>query len=403
MTNYIILALCLIVFLAYIFDITSKYTRIPGIILLILLGLVIQILTDITGLKIPNLKPFLPVIGTIGLILIVLEASLDLKLERKKSRLILNSVISAATLFLVFTAIMTFIIRKFMHYSLHDSLLNTIPFGVISSAIAISAAINLPADKREFIVYESSISDIIGILVFDFVLINNGDVIKGIFTNFILGGILTLIIAIIITAALAYLLYKSKYHVNYVIILTAVICVYVMAKLVHLPALFLILIFGLVMANNRLVENPILMIRANVDFQKFRTDLESFKKIVGELTFLVRSFFFIMFGYYANIKGLLNIENIITGLAITSFIFILRWIFLEKILRIKSMPLLFFAPRGLVTILLFLSIPEVSKIPFVNEEVITIVIMMTIIVLMIGNITYRSDEDLSQQEVKVDN
>jgi len=387
MTNYIILVLCLIIFLAYIFDLTSKYTRIPGIILLIVLGILLQFITGTTGLKIPNLKPFLPVLGTIGLILIVLEASLDLKLEKKKAKLILKSVVSAVSLFVFFVAGMSFIMIKFMNINIRDSLLNSLPFGVISSAVAISAALNLPADKREFVVYESSISDIIGILTFDFILLNQGSVIKGFFKSFVLGGVLIFIIALAVTVALAYLLYKSKYHVNYIIILTAVVCMYALAKLLHLPALLFILIFGLVMANNRFVENSPLS--NYVDFEKFRSDLASFKKIVGELTFLVRSFFFIVFGFYVRIDGLLNIGNIITGLALTSFIFLLRWIFLEKVIRIPSMPLLFFAPRGLITILLFMSIPESSIVPFVNEEVVTLVILMTITVLAIGNISYK--------------
>ncbi len=41
MTNYIITALCVIIILAYFFDITSKFSKIPGVILLILLGMAI--------------------------------------------------------------------------------------------------------------------------------------------------------------------------------------------------------------------------------------------------------------------------------------------------------------------------------------------------------------------------
>jgi hypothetical protein len=44
-----------------------------------------------------------------------------------------------------------------------------------------------------------------------------------------------------------------------------------------------------------------------------------------------------------------------------------------------------FAPRGLITILLFISIPSASRLPLINEEVITIVILFTIFIMMIGN------------------
>ncbi len=104
MANYIILFLCLIIILAYFFDVTSKYSKIPSVILLIILGIVTRILVENTGLGIPDIEPILPVIGTLGLILIVLEASLDIKLDKKKIRLITRSVFSAIVLFVFFVA-----------------------------------------------------------------------------------------------------------------------------------------------------------------------------------------------------------------------------------------------------------------------------------------------------------
>ncbi len=65
MTNYIILALCVIIILSYLFDISSRYSRIPGIILLIGLGIALQLISLSTGLSIPNLKTIFPVIGTL--------------------------------------------------------------------------------------------------------------------------------------------------------------------------------------------------------------------------------------------------------------------------------------------------------------------------------------------------
>ena len=46
------------------------------------------------------------------------------------------------------------------------AVLAAIPFAVISSAVAIPAAHGLPAQPREFVIYESSLSDIFGVLVF---------------------------------------------------------------------------------------------------------------------------------------------------------------------------------------------------------------------------------------------
>jgi Kef-type K+ transport system membrane component KefB len=351
-----------------------------------------------TGIEIPDLKPVLPVVGTIGLILIVMEASLDIKLEKNKAGLIIKAVTSAIALFAIFVIIMTFILVKFYKYEVINSLLNSIPLGIISSAVAISSARNLRSDQKEFIIYESSISDIIGILAFDFILINQGAIGRGIIF-FTLNGLLTIIIAGVLTFGLAILLHKINYHVNYVIILTTLVLVYALAKLIHLPALFLVLVFGLALSNNRLVENT--FIKKYFDFEKFRTDVDSFKKILAELTFLVRAFFFIIFGYYTKIGGLFNIHNLVTGIILTAGIFLIRWIFFREVLKFSTPAIILFAPRGLITILLFISIPDISRIKLINEEVITLVILLSLAILMIGSFFTPGRKDKSR-EIEID-
>lgn len=391
MTNYIILALCVLIILSYIFDITSKYSKIPGVIFLIALGIVIQLIGKAANLVIPNLKPVLPIIGTLGLILIIMEASLDLKLQKRKRWLIIKSISSAFVLFAAFTAVFCYVFVQFFGFSVRDSLLNGIPLGIISSSVAIPSAILLNSDDKEFVIYESSFSDIFGIIVFDFILISQASIGSGIL-HFAFSTLITIVIAIFTTSILAILLHKIKYHVNYVIIMTSVITIYMLAKILHLPALLLVLTFGLILSNNQFLENT--FIKRFVDFAKFRNDMDSFKKIISEFTFIVRSFFFIMFGYYTEITGLFNLSNIIAALAITASVFLLRMVFIKQVLRMPVMPLVFFMPRGLITILLFLSVPFASRIPLISEEVITLVILMTIFILMIGNIIYKEELSL---------
>ena len=395
MTNYIILAFCLLILLAYLFDITSRYTKIPGVILLIGLGIAIQVLVNTTGFKMPDMEPLLPVIGTVGLILIVMEASMDLKLGKHKFGLIIKSVSAAIILFAFFVAIMTLILTKLLDYPVIDSLLNAIPFGIISSAVAISSAGNLNQEQKEFVVYESSFSDIIGILVFDFILIYQDSIGQGLM-NFTLKGMLTIIIAIMITSALAMLLHKITYHINYIIILTSVVLIYSLAKMIHLPALLLVMAFGIAMANYKLVENS--LIRRYVDFDKFGNDLGSLKKIMTEFTFVVRSFFFIMFGFYTKIEGLLSVRNILTSVIIIAVIYSLRIIFLRRFLKIPIFPYLFFSPRGLITILLFLSIPAALRIDPINEQVVTLVILISILLMMFGNIFYKTEKIPAEEQ-----
>jgi len=85
MNASIIITVCALLLLAYVFDVTSSKTRIPSVILLLTLGWLVKKATVLLHIPIPNLEGTLPLIGTIGLILIVLDGSLELELKKEKS------------------------------------------------------------------------------------------------------------------------------------------------------------------------------------------------------------------------------------------------------------------------------------------------------------------------------
>ena len=72
MTATIILTLCSLLLIAYLFDLSAAKTRIPSVILLLLLGFAVHRITDFLGLALPDFSPALEVLATIGLVLIVL-------------------------------------------------------------------------------------------------------------------------------------------------------------------------------------------------------------------------------------------------------------------------------------------------------------------------------------------
>jgi len=398
MTYYVLIAFCVIILLAYIFDITAKYTRVPGVILLIATGMFINYLASSFHIGIPDMSGLLPIMGTLGLILIVLEGSLDLAIRRDKSRLIIGSVSSAILLFAVMVGVFTYVAVHFLQYDLRASLLNIIPFAIISSAVAIPSAAGLTPENREFVTYESSISDIIGILAFDFILLSSGSLGTGVL-RFIAELILTFIVSVLFSGGLAILLHKISHHVKYVIIMTVIILVYALAKLVHLPSLLVVLIFGLVMNNNVLFKNA--FSAKWINFDEFNTDLGAFKNIVFELTFIIRCFFFILFGFYTRLSDLLNPSNLIIAAAITVSIFIFRALFFRIVLRLPLNPLLYFAPRGLITILLFFSIPSILLLPFINVGIVTQVIFLTILMMTFGNMIFSRDKTAEAPETQL--
>lgn len=383
MTYYILIALCIIVIFSYIFELSAKYTKIPGVILLIITGMFINSLSVNFNIKIPDLSGLLPMMGVLGLILIVLEGSLDLTIDSSKKKLITNSITSSIVLFAVFVTLITLVLVYIYHFPLKQSLINSIPLGIISSAVAIPSASGLTKPDKEFVIYESSISDIVGILTFDFIIANNSSIGMSM-AAFIFELIAMILISIIFSTGLAYILHKINHHVKYIIITTAIVLVYSLAKLIHLPSLLVVLIFGLVMNNNHLFRNKISS--KIIDFQSFDSELISFKHITGELTFIIRSFFFIMFGFYTNIVAVLDMDSLAFASIVTIVIFILRGVFLKTVIKIPMNPLLFFAPRGLITILLFLNIPDDLMIPSINKGLITQIIFLTILMMTFGNV-----------------
>ena len=72
MTIQLIITISILLLLAYVFDITASKTKIPSVILLLLLGFGAKLVTESLNISIQNLNPILPILGTIGLILIVL-------------------------------------------------------------------------------------------------------------------------------------------------------------------------------------------------------------------------------------------------------------------------------------------------------------------------------------------
>ena len=82
-------------------------------------------------------------------------------------------------------------------------------------------------------------------------------------------------------------------------------------------------------------------------------------------------------------------DTLYWALGIVAVIFIIRFIQL-KALKVPLQPLLLIAPRGLITILLFLAITPEQAIPLVNKSLIIQIIILTALIMMIGLMTTRS-------------
>jgi Kef-type K+ transport system membrane component KefB len=316
---------------AYVFDITASKTKIPSVILLLLLGFGTKVLSENLDISVPNLQPILPILGTIGLILIVLEGSLELEINKSKLPIILKSSLVALLPLLIISLGLAYYLHFTVNISLKLALASTIPIGIISSAIAIPSAKNLLKKHKEFVTYESSLSDIFGVVFFNFITLND-NIGSNTFGEFLLQLIAMLAISFAATLLLAVFLNKIKQHIKFIPIIILVLLIYGISKLFHLPALIFILLFGLFIGNmDELRHYKFIQKFHPVNFSK---EVHKLREITTELAFLIRALFFMLFGFLIDIAEVLNTATILFAICITLAIFLVRYIVLT-IFKIK--------------------------------------------------------------------
>ncbi len=368
-------------FLLIVFGVERLCRRwgIPSVIVLVASGLIARPVLDSIGVQLGWAGMLVPIVGTVGLVLIVLEGALDIELKRERIRLIGATLTLAAVGFVACVAAFAGLARLVLDLSPVQAILLATPFAVISSAVAIPSSDFLPPKRREFVVYESSMSDIIGVLVFFSLLGSDGSV-KGALLALLGGGLLSLLLSLLCAVALLLLLLRVEGHIRFVPLLAGLFALYAMGKLLHLSPLIMVLFFGL------LLNKPSLVTRFRpfhgwVDAD-YDDTLSEFKTLVVELTFVVRGFFFVLLGYWTDLSDLASPWAWLAAVLVLLVIFASRYALLRVTLRTAVGPLLWIAPRGLITVLLFLTAREAFAIPaYLNGAVILVVLGSSILIL----------------------
>jgi Kef-type K+ transport system membrane component KefB len=377
----VLVILSVLVVASYLFNYLARKTKIPSVLLLIGSGIGLKYAAEFFHLRIPQTQTLLEILGVTGLIFIVLEASLDLKIERSRFKLIGRAFISALILLAVTAVLIAILFQEYYGTSFHQALIHAIPLSVISSAIAIPSVSNMEQEKREFVVYESTFSDILGIIAFNYFISDHQSGLGSI-AMFGWDLVLIFIISVISTIALVFLLNHSTTNVRFFLTFAIIILTYSFAKFLHLPSLILVLCFGLVLNNFRIFNHP--LVHRFLSLTKIEDVTRELKTMTTETAFIIRTFFFLLFGYSMNLLLLRSEEVILIGIAIIVLTILLRFIFLRVLLKSNFTPLALIAPRGLITILLFYSIPEHYRLERLSEGVLFVVIVATGLAMTVG-------------------
>jgi cell volume regulation protein A len=352
MTNTAILAASALLVFAYLLDIFGRRRKLPSVVLLIVTGIVARQVMDRMGVHLGWIDPLVPIIGTLGLILIVLEGALDLTVTRARTRLIAVSAAAALLGFGATLAAFAALLHLALGYAWAIATLAAIPFAVISSAVAIPSATGLPEAPREFVIYESSLSDIIGVLVFYAWFAADGDI-GAFLLDLVGGGAISLAAAVVAAPALYYLINRVEGHVRFLPLLAGLVLLYAVGKELHLSPLILVLICGLLLNNPHLLAWHAKL--HALDTPDYDATLQEFKGIVAELTFATKSFFFLMLGYWTEVSAMADWRAWVLAAAMIAFVYASRYALLALLRQPAAAQLVWLAPRGLITVLLFVT------------------------------------------------
>ncbi len=382
----ILIILCSVVVLSYIFTIVSKFIRIPSVLLLLFAGIGIRALADAENIQFTIPDILVETLGVVGLIMIVLEAGLDLKLGKDKTKLIRDSLLSALIIFLVSSVLLTAILYYWLGEPVEKCVVYAIPLSIMSSSIVLPSIHHLNAGKKEFLIYEASFSDIIGILVFNYFTVGQPLTLKAfgfLGLNIIVGTILSILLSFLLFIILA----KVKLNIKFFLIFSLLILIYSSGKLFHLPSLIIILVFGLLINNWEKIKFPILTkFFPHERVESLRHLLHS---VTAETSFLIRTFFFILFGYSISLSFLMEREVTVVGSLLVLGLFLVRLLYLRFFLRTNLFPETWLIPRGLITIVLFYKIPDHLKLSSFNDGILFFIILATGIIMALAMIFYK--------------
>lgn len=396
-TGSILILLPLLIIFSYLFDLLAKKTKFPSVILLMITGIIARTVANQYGFENTFLlNSLIPVLGTIGLILIVMEGALELEIKKEKLGLIFSGFLAAFVILILNIILLKSFFINVLEIPNNPAILYAIPLSIISSAVVIPSASGLLNKDKEFIVYESTFSDILGIVFFNYclqqiesneLLISSEPLIQ--LSLQILGIVF---LSLIITYLLAKLIQGIDHHVKFFLILAILILVYAIGKSFHFPSLLTIFIFGIFLGNGgnllpRFMTN-------SIDIEETKKSLHDFHVLTSESTFLVRTFFFLFFGFSITIDSFISPLPYLYAIAILVIMFGARHLYFSiSTLNFKTAPLVYMSPRGLISILLFLQLEALNdvtlKTNIIDERVLLLVILLSMLIMLLGTLKKR--------------
>lgn len=375
--------------LAFVANRLFRITRIPDLIILLIMGLALGPVFRI--IETASFVTFTHLLGDLALILILFEGGLELRIKESLHHFpggVLLAFIGYGLSFATAAAA----VHWGMHMPWHNSLLLGAVFGCTSSTVIMPVLQQMQVREpvKLTLLLESALGDIIGVItVSSLIDINVGQPIMKLF----LSGLATRVIIAVLLSVAAGLLwtrlwpYLATQRFSNVLTFGVVLGIYAGTRAVGGSGLLAILAFGLTLGNAS--AQPIEAHGGMLEFH-------------SELSFLIRSFFFVLLGAeveFVSPRYIWPMLAIIGALLISRSIAI--WISrlaLHGITEKEREIIFFMMPRGLITAVLAVEVSSArgDEFAFLPAMALT-VIVVTNAMLVVGSM--RARPQTTQQQV----
>lgn len=296
----VLLLLSLIIFTGFFASVFFERFKVPDIIVLLLLGMLLGPVFNVFDPT--RFTPFAPLVGAIALVIILFDAGLSLNLYKVFAE------VPKATFFIILVFLLsTVLVWSLLHYVfawsfLHALLLAVVVGGTSSASVfSIVSRLGVPEETQLLLGLESVINDVLCIVAAISVIqvIQLGLVDLSVAANAIAGAFSIAAVAGF-AAGVFWLLVLRKFYgkpLSYVITLAMLFLLYAVVEALKGSGAVSAIVFGLVLGNAGEITHALKM------KGEFSLD-QSIRIVQKEITFFVRTFFFVFLGVVLSLSAL---------------------------------------------------------------------------------------------------
>ncbi len=347
--TFIFGTIAVLLLLAFVANRLSGLTRVPDVIVLLLIGILLG--PVLHWVHADRFRGVVDVMGTLALILILFLGGIEIRL-REALHYLPGGLLLAVLGYGLSLAVISVAGKYSLHLSWMDALLIGAALGSTSGSIVLPALqqITTPESIKLTLTLESAIGEILAVLMVGSIIGVGGE--QSMLTGLATGFSRSVFVALALAIAAGFLwskLWPRFANVSYtnVLNLGVVFAVYAASRALGGSGLLAVLAFGVTLAN---VPRTPHTTRQGLRMLAFHS----------ELTFLVRSFFFVLLGIVAQFvsrRYILPILGILAGMLVARYLAVLasRWAVRDATSKEKEL-LFWMLPRGLVTAVLAIEI-----------------------------------------------